>query len=292
MSTTDPAAQRREHQRRRAGDPRFLAAAIACAAAMTAFAFLVGLAIAVTADLLRHSIIDSIFDERLGFQTFWGIGTLGYLWTLGTFGLIAGGASAAWLLDAYRGGEQRPQILPSLAACAVALAVVLNAPLWLDPLQVGTAVDPVFHEDEPWSVFGWIAYYADLWLPALAVAVAVLVVASSIQHHRRLRAQIAARDRLLATGRRTRGSITDVTLRTSVNDQGQRSVVGADVTVKFTDDHGVARWVTRLSRDRSAMPGTGFAEVLFDPRQPGDDDLIFVAFHPDPTPAEWIGTVL
>jgi MFS family permease len=285
----DPSASRRAKRQRRAGDRRFLAAAIAVAAVMVACAFLLGLAIATTADMLRHFSIDSSFDDREPFPMFWGVGTIGYLWILGTFGLVVGSTMAAHLIDVYRGGEQQPRILASLAACAVAVAVVVDAPTWLAPLAVGVNLDPVFHEDTPWNAFEWIAYYADLWLPTLVVVIAGLVVAYSVRHYRRLRRQLSDRDRLLAEGRRTGGVVTGVTVRTTVNDQGQRSVVGADVTVMFIDVHGVERWVTRFSSDRSAMPGTGFAEVLFDPLRPGDQDLIFVSFHPEPAPAEWIG---
>jgi hypothetical protein len=292
MSSTDPAASQRAKRQRRAGDRRFLAAAIAAAAGMIACAFLLGLAIATTADMLRHFAIDSTFDDRVPYPMFWGPGTLGYLWTLGFVGLAAGSSAASHLLDAYRGGELQPRILASLAACAVAVAVVVNAPTWLDPLQVGVNLDPVFHEDTPWDAFEWIAYYADIWFPILISVIAGLVVAFSIRHYGRLRRQIADRNRLLAEGRRTTGAITAASVRTTTNDQGQRSTVGVEVTVKFTDHHGVHRWVTRFSRGRSAMPATGFMAVLFDPLRPSLDHLIFVSFHRDPTPAEWIGPEL
>jgi hypothetical protein len=292
MSTIDPAAARREQRRRRAGDRRVLAAALGFAGVMTACAVLLGLAVGETADLLRDSVINSSFDDREPFPTFWGVGTIGFLWMLGAAGTMLGSITATALLDAYHGGEPQPRILPPVAVSAVAIAVAMNAPTWLDPLAVGTRVDPVFHEDEPWSVFGWIGYYADLWFPALAVAIAGLVVAHAVRHRRRLRRLLADRDRLLAEGRRTRGVITDAAFRTTVNDQGQRSVVGVEVTVKYRDDHGVERWVTRFNRDRSAMPVTGFADVLFDPLRPGVDRLVFVAFHRDPAQADWIGPAI
>jgi hypothetical protein len=288
MSTTDPAAERAK-RRERAGDRRFLAAAIVTAAFMTACAVLLGLAIATTADMLRHYSIDSVFDDREPFPTFWGVGTIGYLWTLGTAGILIGSRGAGWYFDAYLGGERQPRILASLAACAAAVAIVADAPTWTAPLKVGIALDPVFHEDEPWSVFGWIAYYADIWLPAIAVAVAGLVVAHAIRHYGRLRRQLADRSRLLVEGRRASGMITGVAARTTVNDQGQRSTIGYIVTVRYTDAHGAEREATRFSPGRNSMPTSDTAEVLFDPRRPGDDDLVFIAFHPDPDPPEWIG---
>ncbi|MFG3342457.1 hypothetical protein [Glycomyces sp. NPDC048151] len=288
----DSASARRAKLRQRAGDGRFLAWVIAVAAAMTACSVLLGLAIATTADMLRHSVIDSVFDDRESIPTFWGVGTLGYLWSLGMIGTLVGSIVASWLIDAYRGGGPQPRILAALASCAAAVAIVVDAPTWLNPLAVGIRLDPVFHEDTSWSVFGWIAYYADLWLPVLSVAIAGLVVAHAIRHYRRLRRQIADRDRLLAEGPRAKGAVTAVTLRITTNDQGQRSVAGSEVTVRFTDAQGADRWVTRFSRGRAAIPAAGPAEVLFDPRRPDDEDLVFVAFHPDPTPQEWIGTEL
>ncbi len=292
MSTMDPIASQRAKRRRRAGDRRFLAAAIAGTAAMVAGAFMFGLAVATTAEMLRHFSIGSYFDERVPYPTFWGVGTIGYLWTVGFSGLVLGSSVATHLFDAYRGGEKQPRMLAPLAVCAVALAVVVDSPTWLGPLDVGVNRDPVFHEDTTWSALEWIAYYADRWFPAVVVVIAGLVVVLSVRHNRRLRLQLAERDRLLAEGRRARGVVTGVTVRTTVNDQGQRSVVGADVTVRFADDHGVQRWVTRFSKDRSAMPGTGFVEVLFDPLRPGDQDRIFVSLYPGPAPAEWIGPTL
>lgn len=290
MSTTDPNDALRAKRLRRTGDPRFLVAAIAVSAVVAVSAVLLGLAIAATAEMLRHFAIDSTFDDRVPFPTFWGHGTLGYLWTLGTAGTLTGSIAVSSLFGAYRGGEQQPRLLASLTACAIATAVMADAPTWLEPLQVGIKLDPEFHEDTPWSVFGWIAYYADIWFPGIVLLIAVLVVAHSIRHYRRLRSQIADRERLFVDGRRTKGVVTGVALRTTVNDQGQRSILGSEVTVKFTDHLGVERWVMRFNRGRAAIPA--FPEVLFDPVRPGDDDLIFVSFHPDPTPPDWIGTPL
>jgi hypothetical protein len=289
MSTVDPADAKRSLRRQRNGDQRYLAGAIACAAGLVAGAFLLGLAFAETAEMMRHSIIDSTFDDRDPYPLYWGVGTFSYLWIGGISGVIAGGSTATWLLDQYRGGERQPRTLAVLGVCTVAIAVVANSMTWLEPLAVGTSVDPVFHEDTAWGAPAWIAYYADLWFPALAIAVAGLVALHAVRHHRRLRHQIADRDRLLAQGRRTRGAVTGAAFRTTTNDQGQRSTVGVEVTVTFTDDREVRRWVSRFAHGRKAMPVTGFAEVLFDPDRPGADELIFVALDPDPSPPEWIG---
>jgi hypothetical protein len=121
--------------------------------------------------------------------------------------------------------------------------------------------------------------------------IAALVTGYAIKYNRRLRRQIADRNRLLTEGRKVPGAITDVSIRTSQNDQGHRSVVGADVVVKFTDLQGTDRWVTRRAENRSAIPTSDTALVLFDPLRPEADDLIFVAFEPDPLPSDWIGCI-
>ncbi len=124
------------------------------------------------------------------------------------------------------------------------------------------------------------------------VVIAALTTAYAVRHNRRLRTQIADRNRLLTAGRRIDGTITNVAVQTSKNDQGQTRVVGAEVIVKFTDLHGTERWFTRRTTSRSEIPSsTTGVQVLFDPLHPEDDDLIFVAFYPDPRPGDWIGTV-
>jgi hypothetical protein len=291
MNTTDPAAVRRQRQQRYTGNPSILAAAIAGATLKVVCGFVLGLAIGASVDLLRHSIIDSVFDDRLAYPTYWRPATFGILFVIGAIGLAAASTVSSKLIDLYRGGEKQPVLLTPLAFCAIAAGIVADAVTWLEPLEVGTTLDPAFHHDKPWSAFGWIMYYADIWFPVLAILVALAVVGYSIKHNRRLRQQIADRIRLLAEGSRVEGTITEVTIRTSQNDQGHRSIVGADITVKFTDPLGVDHWVKRLSRNRSAMPGPGFAEVLFDPQRPEVDELIFVTFERDPGPGDWIGTI-
>ena len=221
-----------------------------------------------------------------------GLATLPVLFTVGTFGLIVAGATTRYLIDLYRGGEKTPMLQTPAALWLVALGLYLSSRSWTDPLAVGRKVDPVFHEDDTWGTFAWIMYRADIWLPLLVVVIAVWTTAYAVRHNRRLRTQIADRNRLLTAGRRIDGTITNVAVQTSKNDQGQSRVVGAEVIVKFTDLHGTERWVTRRTTSRSEIrAATTAVQVLFDPLRPEDDDLIFVAFYPDPRPGDWIGTV-
>ncbi len=292
MSTVDPIAARRAKRLRRAGRPGVLAGAVVAGIAQLGAGVCFGLAIGNLVEMLRSDVTNSIFaDQDPMADGFLGLATLPVMFIVGTFGLIVLAATTRYLVDLYRGGEKQPVLQTPATLWAIAAGVTLSTRSWNDPLAVGTKVDPVFHEDKSWSTFGWVMYRADIWLPALAVAIAVLTTLYAVKHNRRLRTQIADRNRLLTAGRQVPGQITNVAVRTSQNDQGQRSVVGAEVVVKFTDLQGTERWVTRQARDRSAVPTADAAVVLFDPQRPDADDLIFVSFTPDPLPGDWIGTI-
>lgn len=289
MSATDPAVARRERIRRFEGRPAPLVSAIGAAALAVACAVALGIMIGDLAEDIRHSVIDSVFDDRESGPTFWGLGTPAYLWILGTFGLLGSTALANWSIRAYRGGEQPPAVLAPALCAVVATTIVVGATRWLEPLAVGTRVDPVFHEDLPWNAGAWVAYAADVWFPVVVVIVAVLVIAGAVDHNRGLRAQRMRRTRLLKEGRRAPGTMTHVAPRTATNDVGQRTVIGATVDVRFTDDNGVERRVSRFTTERNLTPGVGGVEVLYDPLDPADERSVFVAFVRDPLPSEWVG---
>ena len=291
MSTMDPIAARRAKRLSRAGRPGLLVGAVVAGLAQLGAAFCFGVGVGTMVDLMRNGVINSVFADQDPMENgFLGAATLPVLFTVGTFGLFVTGATTRYLLDLYRGGEKLPMLQTPTVLWVIALGLYLDSRGWTDPLAVGIAVDPVFHTDDTWSAFAWVMYRADIWLPALAVVIAALTTAYAIRHNRRLRTQIADRTRLLSSGRTVDGTITNVDVRTSKNDQGQRTVVGAEVIVKFTDLHGTDRWVTRRTTSRE-IPTDSTARVLFDPLQPENEDLIFVAFHADPRPGDWIGTI-
>ncbi|GAB3923709.1 hypothetical protein GCM10029976_014320 [Kribbella albertanoniae] len=292
MSTVDPIAARRAKRLRRAGQPKVLAGAVAAGIAQLGAGVCFGVSIGILVEFMRSDVTNSVFaDQDPGMDGFLGLATMPVMFIAGTFGLVVFAAVTRHLIDLYRGGEKQPIVQFPATLWAIAAGVTGSALSWEDPADVGIKVDPVFHHDQTWSTFGWVMYRADIWLPALAVVIAVLATLYAIKHNRRLRTQIAERNRLLTAGRKVPGEITNVAVRTSQNDQGQRSVVGAEVVVKFTDLQGTDRWVTRQARDRSAIPTVSTALVLFDPQRPDADDLIFVSFTPDPLPGDWIGTI-
>lgn len=293
MKLEDPVVERRERRRRLEGRPALLALIIVAVVVATGCAVALGIMIGATAEDIRHSIIDSVFDERESGPVFWGPATPGVLWILATFGLLGSAASASWAIDAYRGGERTPVVLVPALAAVVVTVVAIDAPSWLEPLQVGIRVDPVFHHDVPWNAGSWVAYTANVWLPVLlivAVAGGIVVV---VVHNRRLHEQRMLRTRLLREGEGVRvpGVLVGVTARTATNDVGQRSVVGATVEVRFTDAAGVRHRVSRSTRRRDVLSGGIVVEVLYDPARPDDESAVFLAFDRDPTPAEWVGAI-
>ncbi|KRC61158.1 hypothetical protein ASE14_09525 [Agromyces sp. Root81] len=289
MSDANQEAKKRERRRRLEGRPIVLVAAVAACLATAVCAVALGIMIGATAEDIRHSIIDSVFDDRDGGPVFWGVATPAYLWIMGTFGLLASGAGASWLIDGYRGGEPVPFILPPAIALVVAAVVTVDATTWLEPLRVGTRVDPEFHHDETWDAGSWVAYAANIWVPILLVVVAAAGIVFAVLHSRRLREQRMLRTRLLRDGYRVRGVIRSVAPRTATNDVGQRTVIGATVVVAFVDADGVERRVTRLVRRRDLVPLLSGVEVLSDPTRPGDERSTFLSFDRDPAPAEWVG---
>ncbi|WP_022892636.1 hypothetical protein [Agromyces subbeticus] len=293
MKLEDPVAERRERRRRLEGRPALLALIIVAVVVATGCAVALGIMIGATAEDIRHSIIDSVFDDRESGPVFWRPATPAVLWILATFGLLGSAASASWAIDAYRGGERTPVVLAPALAAVVVTVVAIDATSWLEPLQVGTRVDPVFHHDVPWNAGSWVAYTANVWLPVLlivAVAAGLVVVAV---HNRRLREQRMLRTRLLRDGEgdRVPGMLVGVTARTATNDVGQRSVVGATVEVRFTDAAGVGHRISRSTRRRDVLSGGIAVEVLYDPARPDDERAVFLAFDRDPTPAEWVGAI-
>lgn len=289
MGVTDPVVARRERRRRFEGRPALLVSAIGAAALAVVCAAALGIMIADLAEDIRHSIIDSVFDERESGPTFWGLGTPAYLWILGTFGLLGSTALTRWSIRAYRGGERPPVVLAPVLFAVVATMVTAGATRWLEPLEVGTRVDPVFHDDRSWNAGSWVAYAADVWFPVVVIIVAAAVIVGAVIRNRQLRAEQMLRTRLLEHGGRAPGTMTRVVPRTATNDVGQRSVVGATVDVRFTDDDGVERQVSRYTTERTLTPGMGDVQVLYDSLDPADERSVFLAFVRDPLPSEWVG---
>ncbi|WP_328616743.1 hypothetical protein OHS18_09865 [Amycolatopsis sp. NBC_00355] len=279
MNTKDPARARHERLERWRGHPVVLAAVVVASLATVALGVLAGLGFGGFMEQFRTMAIDSVFDDRGDgdppYVVVWG--------TLGVFGCLLSATLAGAAARRYGGRPAGPAFPAVLALAGATAGAWVSARAWLPPLAVGTAVDPVFHHDEPWGFWGWFFYYADWWVPALLLVATSLVLGYAVAGHRRYTAMVRTRGRLLAHGRRVPADVVEVKLRLAGDETGTR-VVGATVTVSFADPAGVRRWVTRRSRDTEVSA----AEVLFDPARPGDEKSIFVALRRDPVLADWL----
>ncbi|ANN17303.1 hypothetical protein SD37_17720 [Amycolatopsis orientalis] len=279
MNTVDPERARHDRVERWRGNRRVLVGAIVASAVTLVCGFVAGHGFGTLIELLRTSAIDSVFDDRGDGETPYGM-----VW--GTFAFVAclGAATfAASAVRRYLGRPSGPMFPVVLVFAAGTLGIWVSSRDWLPPLAVGTAVDPVFHEDEKWGFWAWLMYYADWWVPAFLFVLTSLILWYAIGVERRDAELARTRERLLRHGRRVPAEIADVKLRLGGDESGTR-VVGADVTVSFTDLAGVKRWVTRRTRDTTI----GTAEVLFDPMRPADEKSIFVALRRHPTPGDWL----
>ncbi|MFI9454333.1 hypothetical protein [Amycolatopsis sp. NPDC052450] len=279
MNTVDPARARYERIERLRGDRRLLVGAILASAATLVCGFVTGHGFGEILEQFRTMAIDSVFDDR-------GDGDPPYRAIWGTFGLLgcfASGCLAGVAVRRYQGRQSGPAFPAVLALAASTLGLWDASREWLPPLAVGVAVDPVFHTDEKWGFWGWLMYYADLWMPASLLLLTLLALWYTVGVSRRHAEMARTRERLLRSGRRVPAEIVDVKLRLGGDESGTR-VVGADVTVMFADLAGVRHWVTRRTRD-TTIAG---AEVLFDPASPADDKKIFVALRRHPALSDWL----
>ncbi|MFC9253416.1 hypothetical protein [Amycolatopsis thailandensis] len=279
MNTVDPERARHDRVERLRGDRRLLVGAILASVVSLACGFMAGHGFGDLLEQLRTMAIDSVFDDRGDAEP-----PYGPVWgTFGFLGCLAAGSLIGAAVRRYQGRPSGPVFPAVLVFAAGTAGVWVSSRGWLPPLAVGTAVDPVFHEDEKWGFLAWLMYYADRWVPALLFVLTALVSWYAVQVSRRYTGMVRTRDRLLRHGRRTPAEIVEVKLRLAGDESGTR-VVGANVTVSFLDLAGVRHWVTRRTRETTISA----AEVLFDPASPSDDKKIFVALRRHPALGDWL----
>ncbi|WIX91366.1 hypothetical protein [Amycolatopsis sp. DG1A-15b] len=283
VNTVDPAEARHERLERWRGHRGVLAGAVAASVATLGSGALAGLGFGGFMEQFRTMAIDSVFADR-------GDGEPPYVVVWGTLGVLlclVTATLAGALVRRYRGRSGGPVFPVVLALSGSTAGTWVSARDWLPPLAVGTAVDPVFHEDETWGFWAWVFYYADWWAPALLLGLTLLAAAHAVASGCRHAELARTRDRLLAHGCRVTADVIEVKLRLASDESGTR-IVGSTVTVSYPDAAGVRRWATRRSRDTGLVIGPGGAEVLFDPARPGDEKSVFVALRRYPVPADWL----
>ncbi|KZB88734.1 hypothetical protein [Amycolatopsis regifaucium] len=279
MNTVDPARARHDRIECLRGDGRLLVGGILASAVTPACGFLAGHGFGTLVEMFRTMAIDSVFDDRGDSDPPYGV-----MWgTFGFVGCLFAATLAGSALRRYQGRPSGPAFPIVLVFAAITLGTGDSSREWLPPLAVGTAVDPVFHENEEWGFWAWLMYYADRWVPLLMLVLTLLVLWYAVQDSRRYAEMARTRDRLLTYGRRVPARIAEVEVHLG-GDESAKRAVGAIVTLCFDDLAGVRHWVTRRTRDTTIAT----AEVLFDPASPDDDKKIFVALRRCPALSDWL----
>ncbi len=142
---------------------------------------LVGLAWVVTASALMGSLGVArrmVMNSEYALDT----GRLPQPWVipLGLIGVWAAHRFFRWTMRRYTRAEAAygPSVI---AWCGVLLGVLWGVYNWAPPVQVGVKVGPRSGESAPWSMVGWVAYHARLWLPGMVAFVTAVAVFYSRQ---------------------------------------------------------------------------------------------------------------
>jgi hypothetical protein len=142
-------------------------AALANAAVLGAWA-LMAAAVMGTLAIPRRMVMNSewVFDTGRLPQP-WAIG-------VGIVAVVVAHLFFRWAMRRYSGG--RPTYSASaLAWLGILAGVAYGAYLWQPPVAIGKKVGPASGQSTPWTLVGYVAYYARLALPAVVAAITALV---------------------------------------------------------------------------------------------------------------------
>ncbi|MCS4277899.1 hypothetical protein M2390_003115 [Mycetocola sp. BIGb0189] len=233
-------------------------------------------------NMVRASALNSIFsdtpDGPLGENYFW-------FFPIGFIGSFLAFALHRMWGTRFTGTPFTP-VLGTLTIALIgwSLAAWYAASRFVQPDQIGMAVDPTFGRDETWGVWAWIMFAGRWWWPGIITALCAtsLIIGVVSRAHRRRRDDILGD--LLTGGRRTSGVITSAP--TPSPDAAR--VLGR-LTIQFTDAAGTQRWIQPTVRlERALIPTIGSpVTVLLDPLKPGDTRRIFWSFGPGTTREEF-----
>ncbi|OLT53331.1 hypothetical protein BJF89_17660 [Corynebacterium sp. CNJ-954] len=195
------------------------------------------------------------------------LGILASIFTVGQYG--------KWN-HRYTGDNRSYTVAGPLTLILVGLAggTWIATTMWVEPDAVGTAVDPVFFRDELWGWGAWCLYAAQWWLPGMFATLAVVSYAGRIVARRRLGARNRLVTDLLRTGSLVEAEVVDAPLPIP-----DASRMAASLVVKFKDAENHDRWVRCfVLLAPQSMPTVGDRRPLvFDPRQPGSTERIFLS---------------
>ena len=282
MSTVDPAAARRERFERHRGTTGAAVAAVFAGVLIIVTGAVAGFGFAGFLDTFRLMELNSVFS------TWESQMSSPFVWL--PIGIVAS-IFSWWLYSTwnhrYTGDRMRFAGVGPLTLLTAGLAggVWIGCLSWTTPDQVGMQVDPTFGEHEPWGMGAWIFYSAQWWLPALFALFAVLFFLLGIGGRRRATRRRELVSRLIVSGRRVQGSVTESTVPSS-----EASQMIFSLTVTFTDLSGTDRWVKRVVRYRTTeVPPVGApVTVLYDPSTPGDESRIFFTTGPASDPEDFL----
>ncbi|GAA2253326.1 hypothetical protein GCM10010232_47550 [Streptomyces amakusaensis] len=202
----------------------------------------------------------------------------GFFWATfaGAFAGVLSGLGPRGRLAARIGLNLQGALSTAVVAVGISLGFFFGArSFWTPAPEPGVFVDATGLPGEEWGAAAWLAWTSRYWVPALLLCVAVLRIVLSLLYERVRRRREARTREILATGRRTRGEVTEAAA-TGIEVMGRPQV---RFVVKFTDHRGTDRWVTKTGLfDRAAPPRPGDRAVIwFDPAAPGDERAIPVA---------------
>jgi len=274
VSTVDPRVVREQKQRDAQASPTRWFERIAFLAVHAALWGLAGFGFGFVLDSARLSTINQVGS---GWSSPYDDG----LMLLGAAGVMLGSFfSFAVTRRLASSGLLVASLTPLVSGLlGAAIGAALFIPLWTPPEAVGHQLPFMDGPIEPWGAGEWIAYLSPYWVPGLLAVLAVGMAIAVAILSRRSRRKRDRMNRLMATGTKASGTVTEV-VATGTEVQGMPRL---QFTVKFADASGVSRWVTKKANfPPASVPRAGDdAVVWFDPLNPGDETDIVVGLGPD-----------
>jgi hypothetical protein len=276
MSTVDPRVVRAEREARAAKSPGSVVAAVIVGLVHAAIWGAAGYGLGMVLDTFRLMSVNQVGEGwDSGFED--GIGIFLPVASIivgSIFGFVFTGRMA-------RFGLAAATIAPFCTAFfGLTVGFVLFIPSWTPPQTFGEKV-PFMEGDasEPWGVWEWISYYLPYWLPAALALVFVILLVALIATLSKAQRKAARMSDMAARGTKVPGVVTEA-IATGLEIQGLPRI---QFTVKFRDNAGTERWVTKKSTfPPAAIPRAGDpAVVWFDPLTPGNEKSIMVGLGPD-----------